>query len=498
MQTGWFRGRLAGKLAGKTRLSWTIAKASWSPWGGGCLGGLTAKAVYSGEGTLAPIFEIDEIRVRPYWGALLGGRLEFREIRVKSPRGKVPVELLAQLMQGDGRVDVARMTVPKQTPEEENGPRKRPGEEQPGEEPKEKPDQSGDRQASHGKKKPGEGAEPPPSSPPASVRREKPGHLVVEDGELHVYTMSHREQPFVVAGIAGEMPFAGEDAAGWFETSGVRYGDHGLVGALRIPVAWQKPVLRLSPVEMRWNGLRVRALAALRVRGRVTGSVEIRGLPGPLKPVNLPGWPAVGISAEEVELLARWQGELTRPASWVGNLVAVGSELRGHHADRGEALVFGKGQVVVDLRGGVVQVADARLMGERLSVMGNGLGLMDGRAAAVVRVVADPEYSGKMTEVAIGSFLSAGWTSSWLAPMETPDRYYRDIHLQGGFPTYVVDIGRNREQLDVRRAWQLAVAFVKREQREESEGGLLYPGIGWAGGAQNGRVDDPVGGEGAP
>jgi hypothetical protein len=251
-------------------------------------------------------------------------------------------------------------------------------------------------------------------------------------------------------------------------------------------------------VEMRWNGLKVRTLAALRVRGRVTGSVEIRGLPGPLKPVNLPGWPAVGISAEEVELLARWQGELTRPASWVGNLVAVASGLRGHHADRGEALVFGKGQVVVDLRGGVVHVADARLMGERLSVLGNGLGLMDGRAAAVVRVVADPEYSGLMTEVAIGSFLSAGWTRSWLAPLETPDRYYRDIHLQGGFPTYMVDIGRNREPLDVRRAWQLAVAFVKREQREEHEGELLHPGIGWAGGARNGRVDDPVGGEGAP
>jgi len=469
-------------------LSWTIAKASWSPWGGVRLGGLTAEAVYSGEGTLAPIFEIGELRVQPYWGALFGGRLEIREIRVKSPRGKVPVELLAQLMRGGGSMEVARMTVTEQATETESGSRERPGGEQDGV--GESPDPGGKGQTAPGQKKPA-------AAPPAPVRREQPGRLIVEDGELHVYTMAHRDRALVITGIGGELPFAGEEAAGWFQTAGVRIADRELVGALKIPVAWRKPVLRLAPVEVRWNGLRVRTLAALRVRGRVTGSVEIRALPGPLKPVNLPGWPSLRVSAGELEMLARWQGELTRPGSWVGNVVAVGSELRAQHADRGNPLVFDRGQVVIDLRGGIVQVADARLMGERLSLMGNGLGLMDGRTAAVLRVVADPELAEKMTEVAAGSMLSGGWTRSWLAPLETPDRYYRDIHLQGGFPTYRVDVGRKREQMDLRQAWRLAVAFVKREQAEEHQGARTRPHPGPAGEPRNGSGEGPAGGAGA-
>ena len=112
LQSGWFRGRVGGKLNGITRLSWTVSEASWSPWGGARLGGLKAEAMSSGQGELAPICEIEEIRIQPHWGERLNARLAFREVRVKSPRGKVPMELLLSLMAPDGSADTARIEVP--------------------------------------------------------------------------------------------------------------------------------------------------------------------------------------------------------------------------------------------------------------------------------------------------------------------------------------------------------------------------------------------------
>ena len=307
---------------------------------------------------------------------------------------------------------------------------------------------------------------------------------------MQLYRLADPEQTIVIGGISGELPFAGGDATGWFEWTGVHLGGSKLVDGMRVPVQWQKPVLRTSPVEMTWNGLKFRALTALRIRGRVTGSVEIRGMPGKLPPMQIPGWPSVAVAAGQVEMLARWQGDLTRPGTWVGNLVGVASEMGARHGDRGEPLAFDSGRVAVDLRGGVLQAPDVRLMGERLSIMGNGIVLMDGRAVAVLRVVADPEYAETLTAVSIGSMISRGWTGSWLAPLDTPDRYYRDIHLQGQFPSYAVDVGRKREEMDLMRAVQWLAAFVKREQREEHREEPVVPGQG---GRTEGANDGPPG-----
>lgn len=486
MGSGWFRGRVARKLVGETRLLWTVGEASWSPWGGVRLGGLKAEAVQTGEVKVDPVCEIEEVRVHPYWGALLSGQLAVREVRVKSPRGKVPLELLAELMKADGRVEVAEVKVPGQSPPGAGDLSGEPGANDP--EPEVAgPDDSapgGDAGASGGaeKDKPAGGKAKPEVSKPPPGRSEQPGRLIVENGELQVYTLAHPEEVLVVTEINLDLPIAGNEATGWFENSGVQLGDHQLVEGVRIPVMWKKPVLRLAPMEAEWNGLKFRLLAALRIRGRVTGSMEVRGLPGALSRQSVPGWSSMNVSAEQVESLARWSGDLARPGSWTGNLVGVVKGVRFQHVSRGDPVMFDSGQVVVDLRGGVVQVPDVRLMGERLSFMGNSVALMDGRAVAVLRIVADPEYAEKAVEVASGSMIGRGFSSSWLLPLETPDRFYRDIHLQGTFPAYTVDVGRKGEQADLLRTVQQLVTFVKGEQREELLRGPIPPGGAGEGG----------------
>lgn len=464
LQSGWVRGRLAGKLTAQTRLSWTIAKASWSPWGGARLAGLRAEAERTGEIEFPPVFEIAEIRVQPYWRQLLAGSLRIRELRVTSPRGKVPVQLLAQLMVPGGPVGQVRVDMPEDQPgaqPQESTPGKQPG---PG---AGKPEETADAQ----KKAPKSAGGPQKQVPvPPGGRNEDVelvGRLFIEDGELQIYDLPDPERALVLSGLRAELPISGNEAAGWIETGGVRLGETSLAPKIRMPVSWERPVLHLAPMEFDWNGLRFRTLAALRVRDRVTGGVEIRGLPSKLEDQSLPGWPSLRVSAEHVEVLARWEGDLVRPGTWTGSLVGAVTGLRAQHTQRGDPVVFEKGFFAAALQGGVVQVPDMRLRGERLSLMGNGLALMDGRAAGVVRVVADPDYAEKLSLVATGSLISRGWTRSWLAPLETPDRYYRDIHLQGRFPTYLVDVGRKREPLEVGQAVRWVAAFVKREQREE-------------------------------
>ena len=116
------------------------------------------------------------------------------------------------------------------------------------------------------------------------------------------------------------------------------------------------------------------------------------------------------------------------------------------------------------LDGGSLRVGDLRLVGERLSFLGNGLVLSDGRMVAVLRVVADPENAGTITRIANGALLTGGWTRAWLLPLETGDRRFRDINLVGTVQKATVDVGRRGESVPVELALERMAAFIKRER----------------------------------
>ena len=118
------------------------------------------------------------------------------------------------------------------------------------------------------------------------------------------------------------------------------------------------------------------------------------------------------------------------------------------------------------MRGGRFNLLEARLQSERLSFLGNGALLPDGRLGGVMRVVADQDYAALLTRFAIGAMWTGGWTRSWLVPMETPDRYYRDIILQGTVNQTMVDVGRKGEAMDLAQAWNRMRRFLRKEALE--------------------------------
>jgi hypothetical protein len=113
---------------------------------------------------------------------------------------------------------------------------------------------------------------------------------------------------------------------------------------------------------------------------------------------------------------------------------------------------------------------DARLLSERLSFLGNAIAVPDGRVRGVMRVVADREHAAAITRMAVGSLISGGWTRSWFEPLVTPDRQYRDLHLEGTLNKAMIDVGRKGEEIEVNEAWNRMVAFVKNEVEETERG----------------------------
>ena len=93
---------------------------------------------------------------------------------------------------------------------------------------------------------------------------------------------------------------------------------------------------------------------------------------------------------------------------------------------------------------------------------------LSGETTAVLRLVAAPEISENITRIAIGSLVSHGWQSSWLSPLETPDRYYRDLHFRGPINKLTFDPGRKGEIIPLSKGIQLMKAFYHREASEET------------------------------
>jgi len=201
--------------------------------------------------------------------------------------------------------------------------------------------------------------------------------------------------------------------------------------------------------------------------------VKIEVPVGPMRMNSVPmaPWSEMGVEAGRIHMKGSLGGALTSLNSWRGDLEVDASDLGLTHAVWGEKLEFEHGKLTASMRGGTLQVIDGRLHSEQLSFLGNGMIVPDGRVRGVLRVVADRDRAAAITRFAVGAMLTGGWTRSWLAPLVTSDRHYRDLQLEGTLDRAVVDVGRKGEHMEVSQAWDRMIAFLKNET-EESERGV--------------------------
>lgn len=459
LQSPWGRGWMEKRLGRVTGLSWEVRSLSWTPWCGLQLTDVEAR--FRGASEAEAIYQVESINVRLYWMKLLDGEPTLKQVTMKKGRVAVPLEFTSLLPRRPKKQQANKESTAEARPEVVPPlvvpplvvpiPVPSPPDEKPPPEPTISEQQP-----------------PPPNRIPAGL----PATIRLEDFSVSLYSLSGKGRRRIeVSGIDAELPVGGEDTDGMLRTLSATMGGEKIANETAVEVHWRRPYIAMPITQFYWGGVTVEATGYLKMRGAPVCSVEVRVKPEPLEAAPVAGWKGMELEAGQASMSARFLGNLNELSSWRGQARFDLSDMSLYHKKRGELLPFDMGRLIVSMRGGAIRVADARLQSERLSFLGNGLATADGRVLGVMRVVADREYAESITRIAVGSFLTGGWTRSWLVPLETPDRHFRDINVRGTLAKCTVDVGRKGEELEVGQAWDRMLAFVKNEE-EETELGI--------------------------
>jgi hypothetical protein len=300
----------------------------------------------------------------------------------------------------------------------------------------------------------------------------------MKDARVRLYSLTN-DLSFTVSGLDASLPLAGDPTEGSFRWEKVTLNDSEIIPATSLPITWENPSWTLPRQTIALQNPHVSSGdSASPFELELGGQFGIRaeGLPfrfqAYLPPQNLSETllhETSGLTTSFQNATANFSaaGHLTDPMSWQFDSLAAAQNLALFSKRRGEHFTFESAQSVTALRQGVLSAPSLELRSERLSFLANGQLHLGGYVLGVLRVVAAPDLEEKVTNVAIGSLISRGWTSHWLRPLETPDRYYRDIHVEGFLPDPLLDAGRKGEYVRWSQFQSLLQQFYQREIAEE-------------------------------
>ncbi|RYD31851.1 MAG: hypothetical protein EOP85_22330, partial [Verrucomicrobiaceae bacterium] len=97
--TPWARGWIAKKIGQRAGgLEATMARASWTPWGGITVGGIELLQPPPLRAAVKqPLVSVESVKADPVWRAWLRGRQEISGLVIDTPRVVLPLELVSHL-----------------------------------------------------------------------------------------------------------------------------------------------------------------------------------------------------------------------------------------------------------------------------------------------------------------------------------------------------------------------------------------------------------------
>jgi hypothetical protein len=246
-----------------------------------------------------------------------------------------------------------------------------------------------------------------------------------------------------VSGLNGSIPVAGKSARSTLRVRFIRSNGTEFLTDLNAALDWQSPLLSLKPLETEIHGIKLVIAGKLGLLNRLPAQIEVQLPRQALAPVPLP---AQGhAESEAIAANGRIRGLLLAPGSWQGELVTEAQNpsvtLAGHEAK------FDRGSAVTVLQGGMLSCIDARLIGDDLSLLGNATLLADGRAAAVLRMVAASESA---TAIARRLFPTIPQAPS-LTPLSTPQRVAFDLEAFGNIRQLFLRLGNQGPIVELKR-----------------------------------------------
>jgi hypothetical protein len=411
----WGRALITSKIQHRTGLESTLSAASWSPWNGVTLRGLTCRQPAELRAHFTdPLLAVDRIRVAPVWNAWLRGRISIHHVEIDTPQLALPIELLAHLAASQAPPKPA---APPPAPPPPTQPPDPPATTTP--EPPAAP--------------PPSPAPPPPASPAPPTPPSRPTTWVhLTRASLKIVSVG-RTDPLLATTLTAAIPIAGDPAQGHLLLDRISALGTEILPQTTAPLTWKSPLLSAGPVETKILGTQLQfALHLARTSGfpiQIDASIPPQKSPE----ITLPqGYFAV---AESLAAQARFRGLLLAPSSWQGDLIAESSTVQLATADA--TTTFDRGRILTVLRGNVLQCVDARLIGDDLSILANAAVISDGRAAAAIRFVAEPA-----TLVHLAQRLQSDLNPP-LTPLSTPQRAALDLRAFGSLDNLTLEIGPN-------------------------------------------------------
>jgi hypothetical protein len=402
LATPWAKARLAREVEARTGLETRIGSATWTPWGGACLGDLQLLQPEPLRQVVPQsLLEIREVRIHPKWKPLLEGDLQVAKVRLDRPHAAIPLEMLASL--------APQEPGPGPTPPHvaANPPAGSPSETAP-------PSPGTD---------PGSPAlepAPPPSAeavPPPPTERGTTW-IEITNAELDLFLGPTNVVKF--GGLAGKIPLGGDPAQGSCSAQSIVVVGQALAKELELPLAWKGPKLHIGPGEITVAGIRLRAEAAL---GRLPGvpfaaDVQVAEQAVDASDIFQTRKPRVARLAAK----ASGAGFLKIPRSWKGAATAAAEDILLQAG--GSELRFGQAGITCVLEDGTLNCPDARLVGESMSLLGNGTIHTSGQVDAVLRAVMPPEvaalWRARLAKMSVA-------VPPVFTEMESPDRLFIDL-----------------------------------------------------------------------
>lgn len=415
LSSPWSCRWIAARIQGRTGLETRIASASWSPWKGASLSGLEfLQPTALRPAIKEPLFKCASVRVTPVWRAWLRGRLEVRDIELNSPEILLPLEIISSFA-GSPPPPAATppalpvaAAAPLSSPPVPTAPPATP---------------------------PSTPIDAVPSAVVAAPPQQPTGWLRLKNASFAVIHAGSGRTLLEFSNSRGSIPFSGNPAQSILEFGGISSSGKPIFTNLTAHLDWSSPLLSLKPLDLKYDGYKIVLAAKIAKFSGLPLQFEAQFPRQPLAQFALPFNNSA--AAESIAANARFRGLLLAPGSWQGDLLAEAASptlrIGGHD------LKFDKASSVTVLRGGILSMVDARMIGDELSLLGNATLLADGRLAGAARVVAPPESA---AAIANRTFPILQGAPS-LTPLSTPQRAAFDVEAFGTISQPFLHLGKD-------------------------------------------------------
>jgi hypothetical protein len=275
----------------------------------------------------------------------------------------------------------------------------------------------------------------PPAPAPTPVTEGPNRWLRCHHGSWRLRSAASGRDLFAAREIDLAIPFAGSPTTGHLRLASLTAFGQPALEDFEREISWEAPVLTVEtePTATPVAGVQLRFGGQLAL---IPGLPVTMGVEMPRQQLSLPV-PALDLTATSPEAggQARFYGYLLAPGSWHGDLLVAAATPEVRRPAR--TFSFDRGGCAAVIRGGTLSCVDARLVGEELSLLGNGTLYADGRLGAVVRIAAPPRTA---LAAAAGVFPGLDFQPQ-TTPLSSPQRVALDISLTGTLAAPLVRVG---------------------------------------------------------